>query len=495
MESAVSNAERRAQEALEGLKRKQRAEEEARVNKEIADRSEAEGRMRIVIAENRAEALIQKAMLVRAGTIEKQRMKEEVQTARSELERLEAQLDKVSTSAKIQGALLEKAEREAKVAALNSEGMQKTLERELLEARHQTELSKVYAMEVLLGEKKAHEEALKSARSEMSAKYEMLQASLDDVTQKKHEQAVKNTEKMIRIIKGNALSTTFHAWTSFTKDQIKLKAKQKQALRTTQKMIGVNANKLLSTTFIAWRMWAKEEIENRARSERFAESLQREAAAAMEQAKMKVLDTERAAEMKRRALEESYKHEALKTEREAYEAVKRMQEERSSAEAEAKKLQDEQRQRFVMELERQRNEHEQALDTARSQLDEAHEATIQEITMAKDQALQDALLKKDAEYRAVLQKKEADAAFAETVLKHSHMKSKAENLLKRAMSARSNSLQQNKLMEQSREAERAVELANLEVVRTKREAETRLRDVDEAGRERLVAAVRQAEVW
>ncbi|GMH95086.1 hypothetical protein TrVE_jg10319 [Triparma verrucosa] len=472
LKSAVENAEARAAQTLANLERKQEAEDRARRSKERADKEEADGKIRMVLAQNKAEGLIQRAMLGRAGTLEKQRMKNEVQSARSEMEELRLELDRVAAVADEKARRLERAEEEANQAAKENRLHQQNFKKELLEAQHKTEIAKVQAMESLLGERRAHTEALESARAEMSSKYELLRGNLDEVTKAKQDLAMRNSQKMIRMMKGNTLSTAFVSW----------------------KMIGISENKLLSTTFIAWRMWTKEVIDERTRSVRFAKTLQREAAAAMERTQMKVLDTEKAAAAKLKALEEEYKEAVLLTQREAKEAVDRMNFERQIAEEEAKKLQDDQRQRYSEELERQRVEHERGLETARSQLEESFEATLQEITSAKDQAAQEALLKKDAEYRAILQQKEADATFAETVMKQTLTKSKAENLLKRAMSARANSLQQKKLLEQSKEAERAVELANLAVAKTKREAEDCLREVEVAAQERLAAAVRQAEV-
>ncbi|GMI14111.1 hypothetical protein TrLO_g470, partial [Triparma laevis f. longispina] len=494
LKSAVENAEARAAQTLKTLERKQREEERARRSKERADKEEADGKTRMVLAQNKAESLIQRAMLGRAGTVEKQRMKKEVQSARSDMEELRLELDRVAEIADEKARRLAIAEAEAREAVKMNRQQQQDLKKELLEAQHMTEVAKMKATESLLGERKAHTEALESARAEMGAKFEMLQGNLDEVTRAKQELAMRNSQKMIRMMKGNALSGAFVSWVRFTEESKILKAKRQQALRNTQKMIGISEEKILGTTFIAWRMWTKEVVDERERAERFAETLQKEARLALERTQMKVLDTEKAAAEKLKALEDEYKESVLLTQREAKEAVDKMQFEREVAEEEAQKLQEEQKARYSEELERQKREHEKSLETARSQLEESFEATLQEITSAKDFAAQEALLKKDAEYRAILQQKEADATFAETVMKQTLTKNKAENLLKRAMSARANSLQQKKLTEQSQEAERAVELANLAVAKTKREAEDRLKAVEVAAQERLAAAVRQAEV-
>ncbi|GMH89647.1 hypothetical protein TrST_g3525 [Triparma strigata] len=102
--------------------------------------------------------------------------------------------------------------------------------------------------------------------NEMAAMNKLLENSLGAMQKQKHEAAMKSAQKMIRLMKGKALTSTFMAWIAFTKEAVGERVKMTRFLAKWK-------NQGLSKCYMAWTQYVTEEKRYRYLVNRFLQRL------------------------------------------------------------------------------------------------------------------------------------------------------------------------------------------------------------------------------
>ncbi|GMI14406.1 hypothetical protein TrVE_jg13205 [Triparma verrucosa] len=124
-------------------------------------------------------------------------------------------------------------------------------------------------------EKQANIEDLQDKNDELAtmvedlqAKYELLEGSFSETLKKKQEQAMRSAQKMIQMMKGKALTSTFMAWYAFTREAKEDRVKM-------EKFLAKWKNQGLSKCYMAWTQYVTEEKRYRYLVNRFLQRLEK----------------------------------------------------------------------------------------------------------------------------------------------------------------------------------------------------------------------------
>jgi hypothetical protein len=105
-------------------------------------------------------------------------------------------------------------------------------------------------------------EELTNQLEELQAKFSMLEGSMGDILKSKQEQAMRSAQKMIRLMKGKAMTSCFLAWCSFVKEAVEERVKMERFLSKWR-------NQGISKCYMAWQQYVEEEKRYRFLVKRF----------------------------------------------------------------------------------------------------------------------------------------------------------------------------------------------------------------------------------
>ncbi|GMH92101.1 hypothetical protein TrST_g11942 [Triparma strigata] len=101
---------------------------------------------------------------------------------------------------------------------------------------------------------------------DLQAKYALLEGSLSQTLKKKQEQAIRSAQKMIQMMKGKALTSTFVAWYAFTREA-------KEDCVKMEKFLAKWKNQNMAKCYMAWTQYVTEEKRYRYLVNRFLQRL------------------------------------------------------------------------------------------------------------------------------------------------------------------------------------------------------------------------------
>ena len=117
-----------------------------------------------------------------------------------------------------------------------------------------------------LEEMRDRNEELTKMIEDLQAKYTLLEGSMGEVLIKKQEQAMRSAQKMIQMMKGKALTSTFMAWYAFAREAKEDRVKMERFLAKWR-------NQGVSKCYLAWTQYVAEEKRYRYLVNRFLQRL------------------------------------------------------------------------------------------------------------------------------------------------------------------------------------------------------------------------------
>jgi len=108
----------------------------------------------------------------------------------------------------------------------------------------------------------AENDDLKKQLEELQAKFAVLEGSMGEILKSKQDQAMRSAQKMIRLMKGKAMTSCFMAWCKYVKDAVEERVKMERFLAKWK-------NQGISRCYMAWQQYVSEEKRYRYLVKRF----------------------------------------------------------------------------------------------------------------------------------------------------------------------------------------------------------------------------------